>query len=71
MNEAASPYITTRQTARRLGISTATVNRLVHAGEIRAVKKTTLRGKPQRNSPYLVEEQSVIEYEARRRGAAS
>jgi excisionase family DNA binding protein len=69
MPETQSAYLTTRQTAARLGLSLSTINRLVLAGEISAHKKTTLTGRPQRNSPYLVDEQSVIEYETRRRTA--
>ena len=58
--------LTTKETAERLGLSLATVNRLIQAGELKATKKTVIADQPDRNSPYLVDVQSVIEYEARR-----
>jgi rubrerythrin len=56
--------LTTRETAELLRISTATVNRLIQAGELKAHKKTAT----DTNSPYLVDADSVAEYDRRRQG---
>ena len=57
-----SETISTREAARRLHISRATVVRLIRAGAIRAAKKTRAR-----NSPYLVDAASVEAYDRARR----
>jgi excisionase family DNA binding protein len=70
MPETVATTLTTRQAANRLGLSPATVNRLIKAGELLAIKKTTVTGQPARNSPYLIYVNSVVSYEQRRQHGA-
>lgn len=53
--------ISTIQAAQRLGVSRATVVRLIQIGQLRAEKKTLGR-----NSPYNVDVESLLAFQAKR-----
>jgi excisionase family DNA binding protein len=55
--------ISTTEAALRLKLSKATIVRLIHRGDLKAVKKTT---GDKRNSPYMVDPDSVESYKANR-----